>query len=299
MAAATTAAMTRGDVQPRTTPWDTANTMRAMALVISRAPRTSRRWVLLVVFAAVPRMAGARAAAARPTGTLTRNTARQLVNSTSTPPRTWPATKPTEEIAPYRPMARVRSAPSGKLVVMRDSAAGATIAAPAPWMTRAAISSAESWARPPARLASANAMSPITNIRRRPSRSAARPPRMSRPPNEMAYPVTIHCTASGGMCSSRSIEGSATFTMLKSRTTMNAATRMRASCRGRRVPCGGWVCGVFGCAVFGCAVFGCAVFGCARVEGVAVRVSEGAVPGMIPIRYVTDRFRFPESRTGR
>jgi hypothetical protein len=32
---------------------------------------------------------------------------------------------------------------------------------------------------------------------------------------------------------------------------------------------------------------------------VVVRVSEGAVPGMIPIRYVTDRFRFPEGRTGR
>ncbi len=71
------------------------------------------------------------------------------------------------------------------------------------------------------------------NVRRRPNRSAARPPRMSRPPNEIAYPVTIHCTASGGMCSSRSIEGSATFTMLKSRTTMNAATRMRASFRGQ------------------------------------------------------------------
>ena len=37
------------------------------------------------------------------------------------------------------------------------------------------------------------------NMRRLPSRSAARPPRMSNPPNEMAYPVTIHCTASGGM----------------------------------------------------------------------------------------------------
>jgi hypothetical protein len=31
---------------------------------------------------------------------------------------------------------------------------------------------------------------------------------------------------------------------------------------------------------------------------VVVTVSEGAVPGMIPIRYVTDRFGFPEGRTG-
>ena len=51
------------------------------------------------VFAAAwprPRTAGDRAAASRPTGTLTRNTARQLVNCTSTPPSTWPATKPTD-----------------------------------------------------------------------------------------------------------------------------------------------------------------------------------------------------------
>ena len=113
-------------------------------------------------------------------------------------------------------MARVRSAPSGKPVVMRDSAAGATMAAPAPCTTRAAISSTGSWARPPARLARANAISPMTNMRRRPRRSAARPPRIRRPPNEMAYPVTIHWTASAGMCSSRSIDGSATFTMVLS-----------------------------------------------------------------------------------
>src|SRR4029077_1279130 len=98
-----------------------------------------------------------------------------------------------------RRRARVRSGPSGKPVVMRDSAAGATMAAPAPCTTRAAISSMGSWARPPARLARAKATRPTTNMRRRPSRSAARPPRIRRPPNEMAYPVTIHWTASAGI----------------------------------------------------------------------------------------------------
>ena len=216
------------------------------------------------------------AAAIRPTGTLTRNTARQLVNCTRTPPRTWPATKPTEETAPYRPMARVRSGPSGKPVVMRDSAAGATTAAPAPCTTRAAISSTGSWASPPARLAREKAIRPATNMRRRPSRSAARPPRIRRPPNEMAYPVTIHWTASAGMCSSRSIDGSATFTMLKSRTTMNAATRIRASCSG-------WRRGGFG----------------AGVDVVSSGWLEGAETGMIPIRYVTDRFGYLHDRTSR
>ena len=79
---------------------------------------------------------------------------------------------------------------------MRDSAAGATMAAPAPWRTRAASSSAGSLASPPARLASANATRPMMNMRRRPNRSAARPPRISSPPKEIAYPVTTHCTAS-------------------------------------------------------------------------------------------------------
>jgi hypothetical protein len=296
-AAITTAAMTSGEVQPSTTPWDTANTMSVTALVISSAPRRSSRrtrraaaavlavTVLAAVFAAVwpgPRMAGDRAAAIRPTGTLTRKTARQLVNCTRTPPRTWPATKPTEETAPYRPMARVRSGPSGKPVVMRDSAAGATMAAPAPCMTRAAISSTGSLASPPARLARENAIRPATNMRRRPSRSAARPPRIRRPPNEMAYPVTTHCTASAGMCSSRSIEGSATFTMLKSRTTMNAATRIKASCSGWRRRGG--------------AAGGTGAGG--TVAGRAGRL-EDAVTGMIPIRYVTDRFGFLQTTAGR
>ena len=309
-AAATAAAMTSGELQPSTTPWDTANTTSATAVVISSAPRRSSRCSparaalaarqALAARPAVPRTAGARAAAISPTGTLTRNTARQLVNWTRTPPSTWPETKPMEETAPYRPMARVRSGPSGKLVVMSESAAGATMAAPAPWMTRAAISSTGSWARPPARLARENAIRPAMNIRRRPSRSAARPPRMSRPPNEMAYPVTIHCTASGGMASSRSMEGRATFTMLKSRTTMNAATRIRASCRGRLVR--EEAAAVVGDTAAGDTAAGDAAAGDTAAGDTAVCVGAavlvGGALGMIPIRYVTDRFGFLEGRTG-
>ena len=120
----------------------------------------------------------------------------------------------------------MRCGPSGKLVVIRDRAAGATRAAPTPWTTREAISSTGSWASPPASEASEKAISPVTNIRRRPNRSAARPPRMSSPPKVIAYAVTTHCAADAAKSSSRWIEASATFTMLKSSTTMNAATRM-------------------------------------------------------------------------
>jgi hypothetical protein len=79
--------------------------------------------------------------------------------------------------------------------------------------------------------------------------------------------------------------------MLKSRTTMKAATRIRASWRGRRLAGAGGA--VPGETVAGGAVTGGTVAGrdSRRLRDVAV--------GMIPIRYVTDRFEIPEGRTGR
>jgi hypothetical protein len=79
---------------------------------------------------------------------------------------------------------------------------------------------------------------------------------------------------------------------------MNAATRIRASCRGRLVREDAVVDAV---AVAGVAVVvaGVAVV----VAGVDVVVAGeaavcvGEALGMVPIRYVTDRFGFPESRT--
>ena len=71
-------------------------------------------------------------------------------------------------------------------------------------------------------------------MRRRPSMSAARPPRISSPLNAMAYPVTTHCTTEVDTPKSRSIDGSAIFTMVKSSTTINDATRINASRRPDR-----------------------------------------------------------------
>ena len=45
----------------------------------------------------------------------------------------------------------------------------------------------------------------------------------------IAYPVTTHCAADAAKPSSRWMEASATFTMLKSSTTMKEATRMSTS----------------------------------------------------------------------
>jgi hypothetical protein len=76
------------------------------------------------------------------------------------PPSSTPAAPPAPAIAPQIPSARLRSAPSANVVVMIDSAAGDTIAAPRPWTARAVISQVSDCARPPASEASENTMSP-------------------------------------------------------------------------------------------------------------------------------------------
>jgi len=89
---------------------------------------------------------------------------------------------------------------------------------------------------------------------------------------------------------------------------MNAATRMRASCSGWRR--GGFGVGaavaVVAVAVVAVAVVGVAVVGVALVVVALVAVAvvgrgrlEGTVTGMIPIRYVTDRFGYLHDRTSR
>jgi hypothetical protein len=88
---------------------------------------------------------------------------------------------------------------------------------------------------------------------------------------------------------------------------MKAATRMRASCRGRRLGVSGDVLAgdvlagdvlagdVLAGDVLGGDVLAGDVLGGDVLGGV---VSADAAAGMIPIRYVTDRFGFPEGRTG-
>src|SRR5439155_19783811 len=76
--------------------------------------------------------------------------------------------------------------PSGKVVVIRDSAAGATSAPPAPCTARATSKKAGEVANPPTREAAENSSSPAMNILRRPSRSPARPPSSSSPPKVSA-----------------------------------------------------------------------------------------------------------------
>ena len=117
-----------------------------------------------------------------PIGTLTNSTQRQLRPLVRIPPRSTPAAPPAPATAPQIPSARLRSAPSAKVVVMIERAAGETIAAPSPWTARAAISHPSDCAIPPANDATENRTRPSMNMRRRPSRSAIRPPSRRKPP---------------------------------------------------------------------------------------------------------------------
>src|SRR5919197_2367080 len=66
-------------------------------------------------------------------------------------------------------------------------------------------------------------------IRRRPSRSAARPPSSRKPPKTSAYALITHWRFSCENPRSTLIEGNATFTIAMSRTTMNWTTLRSAS----------------------------------------------------------------------
>jgi hypothetical protein len=79
-----------------------------------------------------------------------------------------------------------RSEASVKVVEMIERAVGVMIAAPAPWVTRAARSAAGDQASPHMSDAAVKKKTPVMNTRRRPSRSAARPPSRSRPPKVSA-----------------------------------------------------------------------------------------------------------------
>ena len=111
---------------------------------------------------------------------------RQPGPSVSGPPISHAVVAPTPPSAPQIPRALLRSAPSVKVVEMMDRAVGVMIAAPAPWSTRAASSAAGVQARPQSSEAAVNSAIPVMNTRRRPSRSAARPPTSSSPPNTSA-----------------------------------------------------------------------------------------------------------------
>ena len=107
---------------------------------------------------------------------------RQSTSSVSVPPSSTPTAAPAPPTAPQAPSAFARSPPPVKAAMMIASAAGESMAAPRPWPARAANSVAAPPASAEASEASVKTLRPARNTRRRPSRSAARPPSSSRLP---------------------------------------------------------------------------------------------------------------------
>ncbi|HTZ87872.1 MAG TPA: hypothetical protein VMB05_14490 [Solirubrobacteraceae bacterium] len=126
---------------------------------------------------------GPSAITASPIGTLITKIAGQLSPCVSTPPSSAPSEPPTPPIAPHTPSALLRSAPSANEVVMIARLAGEITAPPTPCSARAAISIEEESASAQTSEASENNAVPARNTRRRPSRSAARPPSNRKPAN--------------------------------------------------------------------------------------------------------------------
>ena len=133
----------------------------------------------------------------------------------------------------HAPMARPRLA-GGNASESSVSVSGVTIAAPAPWMARAAIRASVPGASAAAALASVKIERPTRNMRRRPKRSPSAAPESSRTANESVYALTVHSRSCTPPPRLARIDGSAVVTTRLSSTTMKSATETIAKVqRGR------------------------------------------------------------------
>ena len=151
----------------------------------------------------------------------------------SSPPATRPTVAPLAASAPQIPSALLRCAPSSNMFITIDRAAGSITAAPIPCTARAPIRNPSPVASAQASDAAENTPSPAIRTRRRPSRSAARPPSSRKPPNVSAYAVATHCRFVAEKCRSRPIVGSAVLTIVRSTTVMKYATASTPNARQR------------------------------------------------------------------
>ena len=99
----------------------------------------------------------------------------QSMPLTTAPPTTGPAATASPVIPPHTPIAAPRLS-LGNASVIRVRVSGVTIAAPAPWKTRAAISASTLGASADAADAAVKTPSPMQNMRRRPKRSPSAAP---------------------------------------------------------------------------------------------------------------------------
>ena len=159
---------------------------RTGAQVSANSPATARAMPARSSCGLGPRLSVSRSrdspATASPTGTLSQKIHCQDSPWTIAPPTTGPVATPSPVMPPQSPMAAPRfSAGNASLISVRVS--GTSIAAPAPWTTRAAMSIPA----PDDMAANAdpatNVIRPSTYIRWRPNRSPSAAPVSIRAPN--------------------------------------------------------------------------------------------------------------------
>ena len=112
---------------------------------------------------------------------------------------------------------------------MIESAAGEMSAAPSPWSARKPISIPDVEAIPFRNDAAVKMTRPIRKSRFRPRRSPTRPPSSRKPAKTSVYALITHCRLASLKPSAVWMCGSATFTIVASRTTMNCARQMITS----------------------------------------------------------------------
>jgi len=139
-------------------------------------------------------------------------------------------------VVPSSPKARLRSWPRNSCWISAEFC-GVTRPPAAPCSSRATVRKAAFGARPHAALATVNSPSPTMNTVRRPLASPSRPAGTSSSPKVSAYPESTHCTSLSPACRPLRSEGSATFTIDTSSSTMNPATRVTDNAFQRRGSC--------------------------------------------------------------
>jgi hypothetical protein len=153
-----------------------------------------------------------------PTGRLMKKIQCQLSRSVRIPPASTPRTPPPERTKPNTPIAFARSAGSVKSVIRSESATAETTAPPTPCTARAAMSIPWVVAMPQASEAAVKRPIPDRKSFRCPKRSPSLPPSSRKPPKVSRYAFTTQASDVWLKPRSSRIEGSATFTIVPSRT---------------------------------------------------------------------------------
>src|SRR4029077_13327773 len=172
--------------------------------------------------------------AATPIGRLTKKTQCQLKASVRTPPARSPSEPPATDTNTYALIARARSLGLGNSVMMIARITEAWAAAPIPCRKRAPIRAAPLGAIPHRSEATVNVATPARNTRLRPTRSPIRPASSSRLPKVTRKALITQVRLAWLKWRSCWIEGSATFTIVTSSTTISCARQTTNSAVQRR-----------------------------------------------------------------